>query len=67
MRNTTEMPSPKQLISAAIKAGWRVRQGGQHVIIYPPDGQRPIAIARKLKGRHIPDQTKKCREAGLDV
>lgn len=62
-----ELPTPKELISAAVRAGWRVREGGSHVVIYPPDGQRPIALARKLKGRQIPDQVKKCRTAGLDI
>lgn len=68
MGHTAELPTPKQLIAAAIRAGWRIREGGNgHVIIYPPDGQRPIAVARKLKGRQIPDQVKKCRAAGLDI
>jgi hypothetical protein len=64
---TKEIPTPKELIAAAIRAGWRVRDGGKHVIIYPPDGQRPVVLARQLKGRQIPDQVKKCRAAGLSV
>ncbi len=60
--------TPRELIRAALRAGWRVRDGnGDHVVIYPPDGQRPIVLARNLKGRQIPDQIKKCRAAGLEV
>ena len=65
--HTHEIPDPKTLIRAAIHAGWRVREGSSHVVIYPPDGQRPIALARRIKGKQIPDQVKKCRAAGLDI
>lgn len=32
-------------LKVARKAGWRVRQGTKHVVLYPPDGSRPISVS----------------------
>lgn len=63
----TEIPTPKELAAACIRAGWRVRTGTNHLyVIYPPNGARPIVIGHKTKGQ-IRDQVRDARRAGLDI
>ncbi len=61
-----------RIIRAAESAGWRTRSGKSHVIIYPPQGRRPIPVPRSSStGRKaaaiLRSLTQQCRRAGLDL
>jgi hypothetical protein len=38
-------PVAREVLARAAAAGWRVRQGGKHLVLYPPRG-RPIIVPR---------------------
>lgn len=43
----------RALVRDALAAGLRVRDTGQHVVIYPPDGSKPVVVSRTAyDGKH---------------
>lgn len=63
------MRNVENYLRAAIEAGWRVRQGSKHMVVYPPSGNRPIAISLRNNEKYHGDKNlrAKLRREGLDV
>ena len=59
-------PTVRELVQAATNAGWEIKYG-KHIMLYPPDGARPIMVPHQLKCAKLRDQAKAARAAGLDV
>lgn len=53
----------------AVAAGWRWRQGGNHIVLYPPDGSRPLILSTTDADseRNYKNNRAGFRRAGLDV
>lgn len=60
-------PTIRELLATAKTAGWEVRYGGKHIVVYPAGGGRPIVVPHRIKRAAIRDQTKAARLAGLDI
>lgn len=58
-----------KLVRAARKAGWRVDDSKAGVMIYPPDGSRPIPVHVSNRGGHrgVGNAAVQLRKAGLRV
>ena len=63
----------KQVIRRAQDEGWRIKEGGKHVLLYPPDGGRPIPLSRGQRStatrqpRARKNTEARLRRAGLEV
>ena len=62
----------REILKAAKDAGWRVREGKKHVLLYPPNGNRPHSMPRGAKsgansGHYKANFLAALRRDGLDV
>jgi len=63
------MRKMKNYLKAAIDAGWEVRRGRKHILVYPPSGARPIALSFNNNEKYHGDKNTRAslRKEGLDV
>lgn len=58
----------RDLFLLAQAAGWRVQKGGSHVLVFPANGSRPIALSTTaFDGKVVDIAASQLRRAGLDV
>jgi hypothetical protein len=63
-------PWQRKVVAAAKDAGWRVRMGKKHILLYPPDGSRPYPLpygTESESGRRQANAASYLRSKGLDV
>ena len=59
----------KDVLKAVHKAGWRYEDCTHGIMVYPPNGVRPIPLHRSNRGgrRKTPNAIVQLRRAGLDI
>lgn len=61
-------PSLNDVLRAIEAAGWRTRRGSKHLLIYPPDGSRPLTIGGSPQDHRTWKNTvAQLRRLGLDI
>jgi hypothetical protein len=59
-----------EVLKAAREAGWIIKDGRKHTLLFPDDGGRPIPISksrRTKRGRMEGNSRSALRKRGLDV
>jgi hypothetical protein len=59
----------KRIVRQAERAGWRVRSGSKHLLLYPANGNPPVIVPRNKGGgrRTHKNMLANLRKGGLDV
>lgn len=61
-------PTLRRIFQEVVRQGWTFRWGGDHVVVYPPDGSRPLILSTTAyDGPVMKRMVSRFRKAGLKL